>query len=745
MMDLNITKDEQYALRKYINENYNTINQMLISNCESDLELLSEEIENKRFDLKYDKESIKENLEYIKLIYTLILKQYYKLNPTNLNFYRGTNLTEIERIKSEVYIDRILSATESKQDANKNSNNWNKPVRINLLLDKNIPYIYINDIIKRYKNKDEILISPFTKVRAFNEEDEEDGGGLKPRKVYSISLEKQVLDTLTEAERKGLYSFILDNAPLINKKLDECIKLEQENLINYDNIRKLEQLLSKYENSVEEKEIGKDYSDIDRKTDLDDIKRINKELDELKRISSNLFEMKKENINFINIWKRNIAVYLIAECKEIESSFEEYESANKEKTEEDSEIKLETDNILTEEKIKENGEDGKLGRKTKVEEKIDDEVKEKTESILGEELEKTLRDSEERVNNLLKGKQDTIVFKELKTSEDDTLIKRVKQEAKENIDAGKKLIEDINYLISRQQNHARIAGNMGATYSALNNAFEMRNIAERLLALLEEINLKVELLGEEPRTLEIDNKLERISTASIQISTLINYLNNPKIVAQSAGNISRFDELCIIEENELKRRITELIRNICGEAELKKLKDDLEIIEDKGTFRRIIGLFTGRNKLDEFMIEQIELRQMHIRKTLSRKPSLAYNYSIHEQMAKIKMFIDENYDDELVEDDVASLKNIADELKKNYVIIDSKVQNIIDEKEGKNKLLDNRLTKKEMIEVETYRFLNKYGYDNNMFLSSSNDIEYQDTVSSEISRVIEYINSSNIL
>ena len=744
MMDLNITKDEQNALKKYINENYITINQMLISNCEADLELLSDETENKRFDLKYDKESIKENLEYIKLIYTLILKQYYKLNPSNTNFYRGTNLAEIERIKSEVYIDRILSATESEIDANKNSNNWNKPVRINLFLDKNIPYIYISEIIKRYKNKDEILISPFTKIKTFNEEDEEENG-INTRKVYSVSLEKQSLDTLKEAERKGLYSYILDNAPLINKKLDECIKLEQENLINYDNIRKLEQLLSKYENLVEEKEIGKDYSDIDRETDLDDIKRINKELDELKRISSNLFEMKKENINFINIWKRNIAVYLIAECKEIERCFEEYENVNKEQLIEDSEIKLETKNSLTEEKIKENGEDGKLGRKTKVEEKINDEVKEKNESILGEELEKTLRDSEERVNSLLKGKQDTIVFKELKTSEDDTLIKRVKQEAKENIDAGKKLIEDINYLISRQQNHARIAGNMGATYSALNNAFEMRNIAERLLALLEEINLKVELLGEEPRTLEIDNKLERISIASIQISTLINYLNNPKIVAQSAGNISRFDELCIIEENELKRRITELIRNICGEAELKKLKDDLEIIEDKGTFRRIIGLFTGRNKLDEFMIEQIELRQMHIRKTLSRKPCLAYNYSIHEQMAKIKMFIDENYDDELVEDDVASLKNIADELRKNYVIIDSKVQNIIDEKEGKNKLLDNRLTKKEMIEVETYRFLNKYGYDNNMFLSSTNDIEYQDTVSNEISRVIEYINSSNIL
>ena len=59
-------------------------------------------------------------------------------------------------------------------------------------------------------------------------------------------------------------------------------------------------------------------------------------------------------------------------------------------------------------------------------------------------------------------------------------------------------------------------------------------------------------------------------------------------------------------------------------------------------------------------------------------------------------------------------------------------------------LLDKRMTKREIIETETYKFLNKYGY-NNMFLSSNNDIEYQDTMSNEISRVIEYINSSNIL
>ena len=45
------------------------------------------------------------------------------------------------------------------------------------------------------------------------------------------------------------------------------------------------------------------------------------------------------------------------------------------------------------------------------------------------------------------------------------------------------------------------------------------------------------------------------------------------------------------------------------------------------------------------MIEQIEIRQLAIRRTISKNLSLAYNYSIHELMAEIDMFNKENEDD----------------------------------------------------------------------------------------------------
>jgi len=176
----------------------------------------------------------------------------------------------------------------------------------------------------------------------------------------------------------------------------------------------------------------------------------------------------------------------------------------------------------------------------------------------------------------------------------------------------------------------------------------------------------------------------------------------------------------------------------------EKLKDDLEIIEDKGTFIRFLGIITGKNKLDNIMIEQIEVRSQAIRRTLSKKLSLAHNYSIHELMADIVMFVDENEDDELIENDVNELKALAEELRRNYIILESKVQSIIEEKEGiKLPIDDRKLSKQEILEMETHRFLKKYGYD--MLYNDREEPKYQDTMANEIARIVEYINSAKIL
>ncbi len=704
MIDLSFTNEELDALKKYINKDYLAINQMLISNCETDIALLSEYEENKSVFLSYNKENVIENLKTIKLLYKLILKQYYKETKRKEVVFRGTNLAEIDRLKNEIFIDKPLIATDNATLAENNyAANWNRPVCMNIKLSNDIPYIYVDEVLENYEKTNTIVIAPFTKIKNVSlEEEVKLEKNSKLLKKYNLEIEKQELDKLTDDERNGLYDYILSNTYSINQRLEECIRLEKENSLNFENIRKLEQLLAKYENNNEDSEIDEDS--INEK-DYDDIERISKELEELKNLSTNMFEIKKQNIEFVNMWKRNIAVYLIAECREIENLFVDMNLPSKE---------------------------------TEIVKKVED-SKDKKENISQET--KVLQIEEQK-------KQNTIDFvlsnlKNKSLNDEENIYTRVKIESLENIQAGEKLIEDIKNLITKQQNHAKIAGNMGATYSALNNAFDMKKAAEALLELLQNINLKVEAILGDGENKTNERKLEKISKVNIEISTLINYLNNPKIAVRNS-KVTRFDEMAIIEENELKRRIAEKIRDIRGEAELKKLKDDLEIIEEKSAFKRIIGMITGQNKLDEFMIEQIEIRQRAIRKTLSKKLSLAYNYSIHELMAEITMFVNENEDDELVEDDVIDLKALAEELRRNYIILESKVQSIIEEKEGRNLPVDDRrISKMDAIEIETYRFLNKYGYDLDSF--QTEEPKYQDTMANEIIRIIEYINSSGIL
>ena len=732
MMDLNYTNEEIDALKKYLNEDYEAINQMLVSNSETDIALLSEDVENKVINISYTKDSVIRYLKNIKLIYKLMLKQYYKSNNKyDVVLYRGTNLAEVERFKTECFVDRFLMATKDKDDAiNKYSANWNRPTCLNIKLNKDVPFIYVNDILKD-ENDDRILISPFTKVKKIDEDEEQKlDKNSKTIKIYNLVLDKQVLEELKDRERNGLYNYILENSYFIKRKLEECIHLEKENTINFENIRKLEQLLSKYENN----EDVKDEEFEENLTEESDITRIQKELEELKNKSNELFEIRKENINFVNVWKRNIAVYIIAECEEIEKEFIDVDLP------EDSEnIEINEEDVKTVEENTENIQSEENKKNT---------IEEKSKKELVKETIETIKDKIEEVKEKI---EDTIIVpiinsknkkEEIKKEDENSIAYIVKNECKENIDTVKKLISDINDLISKQQNHAKIASNIGTSYSALNNSFEMRKSAETLLRLLERLQLKAIALTEDEQTDEIKDKLNQMSKNNIQISTLLNYLNNPKIVARNS-KATRFEEMAIIEENELKRKITERIREIRGEAELKKLRDDLEIIEDKSAFSRFIGFFTGQNKLDDFMIEQIEVRQNAIKRTLSQKLSLACNYSIHQLIAEIEMFVQDNEDDELVENDVLDLKAMADELRRNYVVLETKVTNIKQDKESKNLPVNaKKMSRKEIIEIETYRFLNKYGYDIN--IKENEEPKYQDTMTSEINRIIEYVNSSNI-
>lgn len=822
MKKYDFTDEEVNALRYYKDVQYEAINQLLVSNCETDIALLSDEVENTVVPISYDRENVQKNMEIIKIIYEMMQKIHHKNDKkAEWSFVRGTNIAEIEDLKNELYIDKFLSTTSNfKKAANEYSAIWNRPAVMYIYGNENIPYLDVDKVFGR-GNTSEIIISPFTRITQIAEADEIHLNNVsKPIRAYNVAIEKQELEELSEQERTGLFHYILDNANSVNRRLNECIALEKENSINYENMRKLEQLLAKYNIHDDDRE----YSESERAAALDDIERITRELNELKLISSEMYQIRKSHIDFVTNWKKNIAVYLMSECREIELKYEKLNEAKEENKEQvvekeevtEEKIELEATPVIvpeievvneeatvaSEETIEpvetieeiETAETVEIKEQQPeiVEEALEEKIEEIKEDVIEEEPvldnQETIRIDTNVINSVLNSKvveenkeeiiennsQENIeeVKEEVSVENNESIVEEYPQEEKvevikpnleledaktysevfyvvnkeseENIEMVEKLIKNIEVLISKQQNYAKIAGNLGTNYSALSNGFEMKKVAENLLVLVQTIDSKVKEIDQKEDKEQAENveSLKEISGVNIQISTLINYLNNPKI-ATKATKINRFDEICIIEENELKRGIATRIREICGEAELKKLKDDTELLEDKTGFSRFVGIFTGQNRLDEFMLEQIEIRKNAIRRTLSKKMTLTQSYSIHELIAGIRMFIEENNDDELVDDFVGDLQELEAELKRNFIIIDSKVKDIVDRKEGRNlPVTDKKISRMELIEIETFQFLHKYGYD---IVKNEVEPEYKNTVASELSRIIEYINTSKIL
>ncbi len=639
-MDIKLTKEEHKLMIHYKNEKFYSINQ-----------LLSNDIE-KENPAEYTKENVQENLELIQKIYEIMVRIFYhEPELEKKSFYKATSMAEIDKLKniSEVnlFFMAKLECSKAEEDL---VTILNRPALLQIELADDIPTILIEE-------DGTVLISPFTKIDLI--EELEDGN--EDRKNYKIVLSKQQSMDLKEPNKTELLESILKNTNSVFEKIKACLEIDEENSVNYENIRKLEQLLAKHNFAMEQENYEADTTEEERQSDLDNIARINSELTSLKDIVAKSFDDKLQNMQFITEWKNDVGIYLKNEFAQMIAKY-----------------------------------DGTILVEKNVEEK-----EEKTYQPTGNEK-----------------------------------IDEVKADCLENVAVVNTLLKNIKELISKQQNHARIAEALDSNYKALNNAFEMKNYAEELDSLVRAISDKVDHITDEKA-----EELEKISKVNLQVSILLNYLNNAKSAVSK--KINRFDEMNIIEENELKKEIAETIKNIRCEAELKKLNDDVDIIEDKSNIKKFFGKFTGRDKLDKTMLDQIKVRQTAIRKNFRNKMPLAYNYSIHELIAEIEMFIKENKDDELVLEDVSLLRKIKDTLKKNFVILDSKVISIMDQKTGKNlPVASKKVSKKELIEIDTYRFLNRYGYDKSY---DKKEPDYPDTMASEIKRIIDYIKSSDVL
>lgn len=754
-MKIQLTNEEKEAIELYKNGEYKVINQLLVSDSNSDISLLREDIENGSVKITYDRETLIRDLKALKVIYELLQKIKLKRNQINeWAFIRGTNVIEVERFKTETFIDKCLEATSNRELAEKEyACIWNEPAIMYIKGSSEVAYIDFDELENiNIENKNDILISPFTKIKSIS-----NNGDIrvdnKLVKTYSVCLEKQSLQGMPKEDKQNLYINILGNSDYINIKLNEVIRLERENQNLYENIRKLEQLSAKTEQDLDKKRVLENYSEYEIKLDEENLERLNKEVDDLKDQVKNIYEKIKECTDYITKWKKSVTIYVMSECYDIDVKYEDMKPEDIYQEENVSEeIDTSSDNLYeTAEDSFETNNIPQVNENNK--ETINTQTIEEVAVIENNEYDSSDSNNEnESIDNNFENNseneesQDEVVEEngEVLEVEDEELANKMKEVMEiihENENAVSRIGEYIGYLIYKQQSFAKIAGNIGGRYSALNNSFEMRKQLDDLKDLILKISDKAEHIYNFEKDSGLE-KLDKLYEVSLQVSTLLNYLNNPK---SSVGRkkINRFEEMAIIEENELKRNIADLLLEIRGEAELKKLRDDLEIIKDKNPLEKILGIFTGKNKQDEIMIDQIMIRQDAIRKTMARKLRLDYNYSIHELVAEIEMFVRENDDDELVENDVKRLVVIEEELKQNFIIIKEKVREIINQREGRNLPVDEKITREELAELDTYRFLKKYRYDEKEDLTPQ--VEYQDTTANEIFTIIDYIKTSKVL
>ncbi len=674
--------EDRELINKFQKFSFNSINHLLTTDAELDISYMIEAMDNEDIDIEslgldFSKGTTEDNIDLIKKVYEIMLKQYFS-KKVRSNWSFITVLT-IDEVNKIKNEMYIDKFLLVTKDRKKAEKKYAKEISVPV-------------IVNVFGSKD----LPYLDINGILEDKLDETEVLISPFTKVSSIEKANDTTLNSGKVAKVYNIYLDK-----QEFTELSDEELKDLYNYINENADSVNLKMKKCLSVEKENAENYSQI-RKLEytvssmestieidedkpesvLSDEERelldYKKQLDLLKEETSNLFEKRKRDSEFISKWKRTVVVYLMAECKLIDDKY-------------------------------------------KIQETVKDEIAENKLKII-----------EENIKN-------EEVKKDKK--EHDELIESVISECEDNCNSVEEIIGKIDLLISRQQNNAKIAGELGTSYSALNNGFEMKKKAAVLEENVSKIKNRVLEIVENEKPAVVEKKLKKISIVNNQISVLINYLNNPKSQIGIA-KVSRFDEMNIVEDNTLKRGIAKEILSIRGEAELKKLKDDVEVIESKTGILKIIGAITGRNKMDEILLDQIEIRERAIHRRLSQKMSLGDNYSIHEMLADIKMFLVENRDEELIENDCKKLEVIQRKLMDNFVIESSKIDEIIREKENtKLPMKLEKISKKELLEIETYKFLKKYGYD---FINKNEELEYNDTMANEINAVSEYIKSSNV-
>ena len=316
---------------------------------------------------------------------------------------------------------------------------------------------------------------------------------------------------------------------------------------------------------------------------------------------------------------------------------------------------------------------------------------------------------------------------------------------RKNKNKSDKMVEDISDLIRKQQKYAKIGAETNSKYSSLIDGFKIKQEAEKLRKILTDMysdykEYYFNKLNKKLPNIEYERKLTKILEVAEKAEIFLNYIYNPKNSKQRT-DLNRFDELILIEENEIKRKITKEVDTIIANANLLIIDEEIDSIETKRVLEKIFDMIIGKRKKDKERVLKLEELAEEVDAKLRQKYTINRNYKIHDVLAKIMIFKSENLGDSLVKELVDKITVIEKAIAKNFVISEEKVLNKIEELKMLKLpvVVDNEKEKETDIEYELALMRHKYEYDN---IYTDEEVKYVDTTANEIKQIIEYIKLS---
>lgn len=320
----------------------------------------------------------------------------------------------------------------------------------------------------------------------------------------------------------------------------------------------------------------------------------------------------------------------------------------------------------------------------------------------------------------------------------------VEKALRQNLNRISKIIDDIDSLIRKQQKFAKIGAETSVKYSAIVDAFKIKEEAIKLKKEIKKMYDDFEKfyfnkVNKKVTDENYEKSLGKILEVAIQVQNFLNAIYNPR-TAKKRANIDRFDELVMIEENELKRVICKTVENTIAEGNLLIIDDEVNKIENKPAYKKVLDLITGNKKAEEYRQLKLEDAAEDIQKKLEQVYTINSNYKIHDILAELMIFKAENIEDEMVEIYTSKLAEMEKGIGKNFVIDEDKVLEKIYELKTLNLPINiENATKEEEVDMEISLLYKKYGY---IDIPNEAEVKYVDNTAEEIKQISDYIKVS---